>query len=251
VILVEDLYKSFDSQQVLRGVNLFIEKGEVMALMGRSGYGKTVLLRNMMGLLRPDRGRVLIDGMDIHRIKGAQKKAIKEKFGVLFQGGALFDSLTIFENVAFPLREKTKMKESEIRDRVMNELEQVGLLGSEDKYPAEISGGMRKRVALARAIIMNPEIVFFDEPTTGLDPITAKSIHQLIASTHRRLKFTAVLVTHDVPEIFSIVDRYALLHDGVIVSVGTPDEAFESDNPIVREFLYKATQYPAGAGGER
>ncbi len=232
-----DLHKSFNGQQVLRGVNLRIREGEMLALIGKSGGGKSVLLRNMMGLMRPDKGKVLIDGVDVHNSSPSQRKSLKERFGVLFQGGALFDSMTVFDNVAFPLREKWKLPEEEIRERVMRELSMVGLEGSENKYPAEISGGMRKRVALARAIIHNPKIVFFDEPTTGLDPLTAKSIHQLIHSTHARLNFTGVIVTHETWGLFSIVDRVALLHEGKIVAIGPPRELLESSDPVVREFL--------------
>ncbi len=242
MIRVEDLHKSFNGQTVLRGVDLDVENGKVLALVGLSGGGKSVLLRHIMGLVKPDRGRVFIDGLDIQRAGGSRRNALKEKFGVLFQGGALFDSLTVFENVAFPLKEKSRLPGPEIRDRVLNELELVGLLGSENKYPAEISGGMKKRVALARAIIHNPQIVFFDEPTTGLDPITTKSIHDLIASTHRRLRFTAIIVTHEVPEIFSVVDCVALLHEGVIMAAGTPQEFMAADHPVVREF------FPEGGG---
>lgn len=234
---VEDLHRSFDGQKVLQGVDLRVEEGEVMALIGRSGFGKTVLLRHMMGLMKPDRGRVTIDGIDINRVRSFERKAIKEKFGVLFQGGALFDSLTVFENVAFPLREKLKLREPEIRERVMHELDQVGLIGSENKYPAEISGGMKKRVALARAIIHNPQLVFFDEPTTGLDPVTTRAIHELISATHRRLNFTALIVTHEVPDIFPIIHRVALLHDGKIVAIERPGQIEASDHPVMRDFL--------------
>lgn len=234
---VEDLHRSFDGQKVLQGVDLRVKEGEVMALIGRSGFGKTVLLRHMMGLMKPDRGRVIIDGIDINRVRSSERKAIKEKFGVLFQGGALFDSLTVFENVAFPLREKLKLREPEIRERVMHELDQVGLIGSENKYPAEISGGMKKRVALARAIIHNPQLVFFDEPTTGLDPVTTRAIHELISATHRRLNFTALIVTHEVPDIFPIIHRVALLHDGKIVAIGRPGQIEASDHPVMRDFL--------------
>jgi phospholipid/cholesterol/gamma-HCH transport system ATP-binding protein len=243
MIKVVDLHKSFDSQRVLQGVDLTVERAEVLALIGRSGYGKSVLLRHMMGLVRPDRGHVFIDGEDIHRLSSPRLKSMKEKFGVLFQGGALFDSLTVFENVAFPLREKSRLKEAEIEETVLHELDQVGLKGSERKYPAEISGGMKKRVALARAIIHNPQIVFFDEPTTGLDPVTTQSIHELIASTHQRLNFTAIIVTHEVPEIFPIIDRVAVLHDGRVQYTGKPEEILNSEDPVVRSFfLMRAEQ---------
>jgi phospholipid/cholesterol/gamma-HCH transport system ATP-binding protein len=237
MILVENLHRSFEGQQVLRGVNLRVERGEILALIGRSGNGKSVLLRHIMGLARPDDGRVLIDGRDVHRVSRSQRNEIKLKFGVLFQGGALFDSLTVFDNLAFPLRERTDLTENEISERVKTELEQLDLLGAESKYPAEISGGMRKRVALGRAIIQNPQIVFFDEPTTGLDPVTTRTIHELIAKTHGRSKFTAIVVTHEVPEIFSIIDRVALLHEGRIAVTGTPTEIKSSDHPVLKAFF--------------
>ncbi len=237
MIQTENLHKSFNGQQVLRGVDLQVREGEMLALIGRSGAGKSVLLRHLMGLVRPDKGRVLIEGVDLHRCSSSQRKALKESFGVLFQGGALFDSMTVFENIAFPLREKSSLSQEEIRERVLKELALVELSGAEEKYPAEISGGMKKRVALARAIVHNPKIVFFDEPTTGLDPITARSIHQLIHSTHSRLRFTGVIVTHETWGLFSIVDRVALLHEGRILALGSPDEILESQEPFVRDFL--------------
>lgn len=251
MIQTEDLHKSFNGQPVLRGVDLAIRDGEMLALIGRSGAGKSVLLRHLMGLVRPDRGRVLIDGVDVHRSPSSQRKALKERFGVLFQGGALFDSMTVFDNVAFPLREKYRLGEEEIRERVLHELALVDLAGADEKYPAEISGGMKKRVALARAIIHNPKIVFFDEPTTGLDPITARSIHQLIHSTHNRLRFTGIIVTHETWGLFSIVDRVALLHEGKIAAVGSPEEIMEAEQPVVREFLdaYRSLRRTAGQEG--
>lgn len=237
MIKVEGIHKSFNGQRVLEGVNLEVHKGEVMALIGRSGTGKSVLLRHMMGLVRPDAGTVFIGGMDLHRLSSSQRRAIKERFGVLFQGGALFDSLTVFENVAFPLREKSRLSEREIRERVLDHLDRVGLLGSEHKYPAEISGGMKKRVALARAIVRNPQVVFLDEPTTGLDPITMRAIHDLIGSLHEGLNFTAVIATHEVPEIFRIVDRVSLLHDGRILATGSPEELMAMDHPVLNDFF--------------
>jgi phospholipid/cholesterol/gamma-HCH transport system ATP-binding protein len=249
MIETQDLHKSFNEQEVLKGINLRIEDGEMLALIGRSGAGKSVFLRHLMGLVKPDRGKVLIDGMDLHRASSAQRRAIKEKFGVLFQGGALFDSMTVFDNVAFPLREKARLPEAEVRDRVLRELALVELAGSEDKYPAEISGGMKKRVALARAIIHNPQIVFFDEPTTGLDPITAHSIHELVATTHRRLKFTAIIVTHETGRLFSIVDRVALLHEGNIAAVGKPSEIMAMDHRVVREYFDHTFPREGALGG--
>src|SRR3990172_3599828 len=176
MIEVVDLYKSFKNYEVLRGVNLMVEKGQTLALIGGSGKGKSVLLKHIIGLTRPDRGKILIDNQDISKLWGKPLKRLKERFGIVFQGSALFDSLTVFENVAFPLREKTRMKASQIRKTVFEDLAEVGLADMGHKYPAEVSGGMRKRVALARALTMEPEIVLFDEPTTGLDPIMVNAI---------------------------------------------------------------------------
>lgn len=237
MIEVIDLEKSFDSQRVLDGVNLTIFDKELMAIIGKSGGGKSVFLKHLIGLLKPDKGSVLVDGVDITKLGPKELDRIREKLGVVFQGGALFDSLTVYENVAFPLREKTEVGKNEIHDRVMQALEDVGLWGMEKKYPAEISGGMKKRVALARALITEPQIVFFDEPTTGLDPIILNSIHRLIVDTHNKYGFTGVIISHDIPEIFDVADRVAMLHNGVIVEVGTPNEIKNSFNPIVRQFI--------------
>ncbi len=239
-----DLYKSFNDQQVLRGVSLRIERGELLALIGMSGYGKSVLLKHIIGLMKPDRGQVLIDQEDICQLKGKGLEEMRTRFGFLFQGGALFDSLTVFENVAFPLREKTAMKEAEIEARVLFELEQVGMAGAENKNPAELSGGMRKRVALARALVMDPEIMLFDEPTTGLDPVTTSLIQRFIRQCHERLGFTGIIVTHEIPKIFEIVDRVALLNQGRIAEVGTPDQIRKSTRPEVAQFISGATEGP-------
>lgn len=237
MIEVIDLYKSFNSQNVLCGINLKVEPGQIMALIGGSGNGKSVLLKLIIGLIRPDHGKVLIDNLDISKLRGKSLKQLKERCGIVFQGGALFDSLTVFENVAFPLREKTRMTESVIRDTVLMELKRVGLSGSENKYPAEISGGMKKRVALARCLVMNPEIVLFDEPTTGLDPLIGKAIHMLIKECQKSLNFTAIIVTHEIPAIFSLVDRVAMLYDGKIIASDEPGEIIASKDPVVRQFI--------------
>jgi phospholipid/cholesterol/gamma-HCH transport system ATP-binding protein len=239
-----DLYKSFNGQEVLRGVSLRIERGELLALIGMSGYGKSVLLKHIIGLMKPDRGQVIIDQQDICRLKGKGLEEMRTRFGFLFQGGALFDSLTVFENVAFPLREKTAMREEEIEARVLFELEQVGMSGAENKNPAELSGGMRKRVALARALVMDPEIMLFDEPTTGLDPVTTSLIQRFIKQCHERLGFTGIIVTHEIPKIFEIVDRVALLNQGRIAEVGTPDQIRKSTRPEVAQFISGATEGP-------
>jgi phospholipid/cholesterol/gamma-HCH transport system ATP-binding protein len=237
MIRVEDLHKSFNGLEVLRGVSLQIEKGEIHALIGRSGYGKSVLLKHIAGLMKPDRGRVIIDGEDICLLRGKKLEKLRRRFAFLFQSGALFDSLTVFENVAFPLREKGKLSEREIRERVLSELEQVGLAGAEHKYPAEISGGMIKRAAIARALVREPEIVLFDEPTTGLDPIIAHAILNLIDSCHKRLKFTGIIVTHQIPRIFDIVQKVTMLHEGTTLISGSPEEIISSHYPIVKQFI--------------
>ena len=237
MIRVQGLHKSFGSQPVLRGLDLDIATGEIMVVIGRSGGGKSVLLKHLIGLLRPDAGTVAVDGVEITRLRGGELDRVRERYGVVFQGGALFDSMSVAENVAFPLREKTKLGRAEIRGRVKEKLEQVGLKGMGAKNPAEISGGMRKRVAIARALVTEPEIVFFDEPTTGLDPILVNTIHHLIVELHRKFRFTAVMVSHEIPEIFEIADRVAMLHDGVIVEVGPPDAVRASANPIVQQFI--------------
>jgi len=237
MIRIQDLHKSFDGLEVLRGVSFQIEKGEVLALIGRSGYGKSVLLKHVAGLMKPDHGCVLVDGRDMTSLRGRDLEALRSRLGFLFQGGALFDSLTVFDNVAFPLREKTKLSDHEIREKVLSELDQVGLTGAEHKYPAEISGGMIKRAGLARALVREPEIMLFDEPTTGLDPIIGHTILNLIDSGHKRLRFTGIIVTHQIPRVFDIVDKVAMLNDGVIRAVGSPEEIMLSQDPVVRQFI--------------
>lgn len=237
MIRIQQLHKRFGSQPVLRGIDLDIATGEIMVIIGRSGGGKSVLLKHLIGLLRPDAGTVAVDGTEISRLRGSELDRVRERYGVVFQGGALFDSMSVADNVAFPLREKTRLGHAEIRGRVEEKLEQVGLSGMGAKNPAEISGGMRKRVAIARALVTEPEIVFFDEPTTGLDPILVNTIHHLIVELHRKFRFTAVMVSHEIPEIFEISDRVAMLHDGVIVEVGPPEAMRASANPIVQQFI--------------
>ncbi len=237
MIRVQHLYKGFGSQPVLRGLDLDIATGEIMVVIGRSGGGKSVLLKHLIGLLRPDAGTVVVDGTDISRLRGRELDRVRDRYGVVFQGGALFDSMPVFDNVAFPLREKSRLGAAEIRGRVEEKLDQVGLAGMGHKNPAEISGGMRKRVAIARALVTEPEIVFFDEPTTGLDPILVNTIHHLIVELHRKFRFTAVMVSHEIPEIFEIADRIAMLHEGVIVEIGPPAAVRASANPVVQHFI--------------
>jgi phospholipid/cholesterol/gamma-HCH transport system ATP-binding protein len=237
MIKIEDLYKSFDGLKVLQGVSFQVAKGEILALIGRSGYGKSVLLKHISGLIRPDRGHVFIDGIDICHLKGRKLEEIRSRFGFVFQSGALFDSLTVFDNVAFPLKEKTDLSDGEIREKVLSILGQVGLTGAENKYPAQISGGMMKRAALARALVRNPEIMLFDEPTTGLDPIIGQAILNLLDSCHKRIGFTGILVTHEIPKVFEIVQKVALLHEGKILTVGSPEEMISSKDPVVQQFI--------------
>ena len=237
-IHVQGLHKRFGTQEVLRGVNLEVAPSELMVVIGRSGGGKSVLLRHLIGLVRPDAGRVMIDGQDVAVLHGRDLDRIRERFGVVFQGGALFDSLTVLENVLFPIRERRRLPESDLLPRAREALAQVGLAEMGHKYPAEVSGGMRKRVAIARALVTEPQVVFLDEPTTGLDPVLVNSIHHLVVELHRKFGFTAVMVSHEIPEIFRIAHRVAVLHEGRIHAVGTPDEIQGSDDPIVRRFIH-------------
>lgn len=237
MIVLEDIHKSFNGTEVLKGVSFEVRKGEILALIGRSGYGKSVLLKHVAGLMRPDSGRVLVDGRDICALRGKALFELRARLGFLFQSGALFDSMTIFDNVAFPLREKTRLPKKELIKRVYSELEQVGLLGSEEKFPSQISGGMVKRASLARALIEEPEFMLFDEPTTGLDPITGRNILNLIQSCHQRLSFTGIIVTHEIPKVLEIVDKVAMLHEGAVAFYGTPEEILHSEDPVVRPFV--------------
>jgi len=234
MISVENLYKSFGTKKVLEGSNLEIKRGESMVIIGGSGTGKSVMIKHMIGLLKPDAGRVVVDGQVVHELKEDELTELRKKFGMLFQGGALFDSLTVAENVGFALKEH----DTEIDNRVNERLEMVGMTDINELMPSELSGGMKKRVSLARAIAWNPEIILFDEPTTGLDPVMADVINDLIIKTTRALNVTAVTITHDMVSANRIADRIAMLYEGKIVAVGTPDEImFEQTNPAVREFV--------------
>ena len=244
MIEIKDLYKAFGKQKVINGANLTIPDREVVTIMGKSGSGKSVLIKHIMGLLSPDSGSVLIDGVDITTLEVSELDRIREKLGVLFQGGALFDSMTVDENVAFQLNEKTKLGKGEISDRVMQALEDVGLKDMGKKYPAELSGGMKKRAGLARALITEPAIVLFDEPTTGLDPIISRSIHRLINTTHEKYRYTAVIISHEVPGIFEISDKVAMLYNGTIEECGTPEEIMDSSNPVIKQFITGSLEGP-------
>lgn len=237
MIEVKNLEKSFGTQQVLDGVSFSIEKGESVVIIGRSGGGKSVLLKHLIALLQPDAGQVLIEGEDIVAMDERQLLRVRRKFGMLFQGAALFDSLTVAENIAFAFRRDRSLPEAEIEQRVAHVLELVDLPGIESKNPSELSGGMRKRVGLARAIVYQPEIVLYDEPTTGLDPIASDSIDKLILRVRDRLDVTSVVVTHDMRSARRLGQRILMLHDKRIYAAGTPDEIFQSKDPVVRQFV--------------
>jgi phospholipid/cholesterol/gamma-HCH transport system ATP-binding protein len=237
MIEVRDLHKSFGSQRVLQGTSLQIARGESVVIIGRSGGGKSVLLKHLIGLAQPDAGDVLVEGQSIVAMDERELLKVRHKFGMLFQSAALFDSMTVAENVGFALRRERKWTEDQIRQKVTDALAMVELGGAEEKKPAELSGGMRKRVGLARAIVYQPEIVLYDEPTTGLDPIVADSIDQLIVRVRDRLKVTSVAVTHDMRSASRIGQRIMMLHEGRIHFTGTPEETFKSADPIVHRFV--------------
>jgi len=229
--------KTLGGQPVLQGIDITIPTGKLTTVIGKSGEGKSVLLKHMIGLLQPDRGQVWVGDVEISRLKGRALNDVRKRFAMLFQGAALFDSLSVFENVAFPLREKLRMKGQEVTRKVEEKLEQVGLEGMGHKFPAELSGGMKKRAGLARALVMEPEIILFDEPTTGLDPLMAKSIHDLIVATHQRFKFTAVMVSHEIPEVFGISDWVAMLRKGKIALMAPAAEFVKTTDPEIQEFI--------------
>jgi len=237
MIQTRALKKSFGSQMILDGVDLCIENGESAVIIGRSGGGKSVLLKHLIGLLQPDSGEVLIDGENISRMTERQLLRVREKFGMVFQGAALFDSMTVAENVAFPLERKGKHTAGEIEKLVAKALEVVDLPNTQNKKPAELSGGMRKRVGLARAIIYEPQIILYDEPTTGLDPIVSDSIDKLIIRVRDHFKVTSVVVTHDMRSAQRVGNHVMLLHDKKIYAHGTPEEFFSSKDPIIRQFV--------------
>lgn len=237
MIELKKVNKNFNKHQVLRDLDLSIETGESMVIIGRSGCGKSVLLKHIIGIMRPDSGEVIVDGVDVSKTRSKELNEIRKDFGMLFQGAALFDSLNVMENVGFQLIEYTNKTQEEIDRRVKECLEMVGLRGIQNVKPAELSGGMKKRVGLARAICMWPKIILFDEPTTGLDPIMGDVINELIRDLHKKLKVTSITVTHDMRSAYKIADRIAMLYDKKIIEVGTPEEIKNSDNPIVRQFI--------------
>jgi phospholipid/cholesterol/gamma-HCH transport system ATP-binding protein len=246
MIEVRDLNKSFGPHRILEAVSFRIDKGESVVIIGRSGGGKSVLLKHLIGLLKPDSGQVLIAGEDIVPMDERDLLRVRRRFGMLFQSAALFDSLTVAENVGFAFRRERSLPEQEVSRKVADVLEMVDLPDTQDKNPAELSGGMRKRVGLARAIIYNPEIVLYDEPTTGLDPIMSDSIDALMLRVRDRLKVTTVVVTHDMRSARRLGQRILMLHDRKIYASGTADEIFQSQDPIVRQFIEGTSSPPAG-----
>ena len=236
-IEVRDLRRRFGHQQVLDGVTLDFPSGQITTIVGPSGSGKTVLLKHLNLLMRPDSGKITIDGVEVTRLGATGLDAVREKFGMLFQAGALFDSMSIFDNVAFPLVEKTKLTRDEIAERVHETLKAVGLEGMEAKFPSQISGGMQKRAALARAMVRRPKILMLDEPTTGLDPSRTGAIHELIRRTQENFHLTAVMVSHDVPAVFQVSDHVAFLHNGRTHLNGTVDEVMAADDEVFKRFL--------------
>lgn len=236
-ITITDLHKSFGANHVLRGVDLAVEQGESLVVIGGSGSGKSVLIKHIIGLLKPDRGSIEVDGQEVTTMAKRELKELRKRFGMLFQAAALFDSLTVGENVAFPLVEHTRARRSEIAERVRETLALVGLPDAEHLYPAELSGGMKKRVGLARALVMEPEVILYDEPTTGLDPILADAINDLIVEMRERLAITSIAITHDMVSAYKIGHRLAMLYQGKIIFTGTPQECKNTDDPMVRQFI--------------
>ena len=237
MIEIINLHKSFGNKQVLAGIDLFIEKSESMVIIGGSGSGKSVLLKHIIGILKPDNGKVQIDGLDITTMKENELYEVRKKFGMLFQMSALFDSMTVWENVGFSLIRHKKMNLKHVKDIAIEKLKMVGLVGVEDLMPSELSGGMKKRVGLARAIAHEPEILLYDEPTTGLDPIMADAINDLIAEMKENLSVTSIAITHDMTSAYKIADKIAMLYEGRIIEVAVPEEIKNTHNPIVKQFI--------------
>lgn len=238
LIQLNDIYKTFGSNRVLDGITLSIYQGEITTIIGKSGGGKSVLLKHIIGLLEPDSGQILFNGQPLSGMKRPERKTLKRKFSYMFQGNALFDSLTVYENVALPLKETTSLREKEIRRRAAEKMAHLDIQGIEDKYPSQLSGGMKKRVALARALMTDPEIILFDEPTTGLDPIRKNAVLGMISDYQKKFGFTGVVVSHEIPDVFHISQRIAMLNNGRILFEGSPDEIQRTVVPEIRNFIH-------------
>jgi phospholipid/cholesterol/gamma-HCH transport system ATP-binding protein len=243
-IIAEDIHKSFGPNVVLNGIELTVHEGETLVIIGRSGCGKSVFLKHIIGLMKPDAGTITVDGYDVTKLKGRDLNNVRRKFGMVFQGAALFDSLSVGENVGFFLYEYSGLSDEEIADVVEEKLRLVGLENISDMKPAELSGGMKKRVSLARALAHDPEIVLYDEPTTGLDPIMADVINELIIKLDEQLDVTSIAVTHDMASAYKIADRIAMMYGGKIIAVGTPDDIKNSANDYVQQFINGEAQGP-------
>jgi phospholipid/cholesterol/gamma-HCH transport system ATP-binding protein len=237
LIEFQNVSKKFGATQVLKDANLSIYSGEIITIMGKSGVGKSVLLKHIIGLLEQDSGKILFRGKPVSEMKKAERKALKNKFSYMFQGTALFDSMTVFENIALPLRERTSLRSAEIKRKVREKMDHLDLYDIDDKFPSQLSGGMKKRVALARALVTEPEIVLFDEPTTGLDPIRKNAVHDMISEYQKKFGFTGVIVSHEIPDIFYISNRIAMIDEGRIIFQGTPEEIRKVSNPVVQQFI--------------
>jgi len=244
MIRVVDLHKSFGENKVLQGVNLRLKHGETLVIIGQSGCGKSVLLKHIIGLLKPDRGKIFVDGVDITPLSDDALHKITRRFGMLFQGTALFDSMTIGQNVSFGLERYTDFSKEKIRESVKENLAKVGLKGIENLMPYELSGGMKKRVGLARAIAYGPDIILYDEPSTGIDPIRADAINDLIIKMKKELKVATLIITHDMVSAYKVADRIAMLYEGKIIEMGTPEEIKNSKNPVVQQFIHGRAEGP-------
>lgn len=236
-IQLEDTVKKYGTNCVLNGINLSIFRGEITSIIGKSGVGKSVLLKHMIGLIEPDAGRILFEGKPISEMKAAERRRMKRKFSYMFQDSALFDFLTVYENIALPLRERTSLPQADIDRRVRDKMQQLELDQADVKYPSQLSGGMKKRVALARALVTDPQVVLFDEPTTGLDPIRKNAVLSMISDYQKRFGFTGVIVSHEIPDIFFISQRVAMIEGGKILFEGTPEEIQHATDPVIRNFL--------------
>lgn len=245
---LQDIHRSFGQQQVLKGVDITVNRGEAIAIIGQSGCGKSVLLKHLIKLLKPDSGEVWFDGREVESLNSRELVSMRQRFGMLFQSAALFDSMTVEENVGLGLTEQRQLSKDEIHERVMDKLEMVRLASAAEKYPAELSGGMRKRVGLARAIANDPEVMLYDEPTTGLDPITSDVINDLIVELNEKLKVTSIAVTHDMRSAFKIANRIIMLYQGVVAFDGSPEETRDTTNPVVVQFINGQAHGPIEVG---
>jgi len=244
MIRIVDLHKAFGRKKVLQGVNLDLKQGETLAVIGQSGSGKSVLIKHIIGILRPDKGQIFVDGVEITSLKDDELHKITRRFGMLFQGVALFDSMTVAQNVSFGLERYTDFSQERIQELVAESLDKVGLKGGEGLMPQELSGGMRKRVGLARAIAYRPDIILYDEPSTGIDPIRADAINDLINMMKREMNVSTMVITHDIVSVYKVADRIAMLYEGKIVEVAAPEEIRNSKNPVIQQFIHGRAKGP-------